>query len=506
MQDAEGPNWTDIVRGAIGIAIAEFYEQSGREAPDRKVHSDLGATVKSNNRASYKLDLSPLDPTEIRDLQNGEVISLNSRILFKEIAIEIDSSVCIIIDVTNDNALAYFWMGYAYGRGVPVIPLQSVVVSKDPQEEGKPLASRLGCSYLSQLFEDEPWKLKDTLKPCLEEILKKETFQQESTRFWSVFGSNKPARIFLGAEIIETISEPVSQSWDLRAASVLSDYLGSMLGKGVIETIPVTSPEDEARRIRVASEGKNSLPDETASGNPALLERYVTDAYSCLRECVAVIIGSAERNAMAEMSLHDLHAARGARVFESEGNLRAPCYVMVKGTHPGCRNLASEPNRRALSPEKGQNGAYPRRFYVRISDLSIETEGYALVSKTNQLFTDDRLVCTSAQSIAGVGNSVLCQIVISNDGALILNSPAGPATLALAQILSGKFVARDARHRQNLLYEREMLYRLLNSYLEPSSLGIEVVLRVDLQIRSSLVSQSEVLIDEWTYPAETWRL
>lgn len=69
-----------------------------------------------------------------RDFSTAKLLTVNGHQNFQDIAKQIEESFCVIIDVSGNDPVACFWLGYCHSRGVNVIPIYRQLSERDDWE------------------------------------------------------------------------------------------------------------------------------------------------------------------------------------------------------------------------------------------------------------------------------------------------------------------------------------------------------------------------------------
>jgi len=161
---------------------------------------------------------------------------------FESVAKKIAESFCVIIDVSDSNPLAYFWLGYTHAMGFNAIPVNRIRLIN-----GKPdnaLAFDLNALWYAEYDENNPTRLRDDLRRTIISLLERDLPDWQRQAFWDRFPQESKLKVFMGAIHHSSPEREVVGDWDVRAVSELFSYLPSIRNAAAIKLVtPIYSPE-----------------------------------------------------------------------------------------------------------------------------------------------------------------------------------------------------------------------------------------------------------------------
>ncbi len=274
--------------------------------------------------------------------------------------------------------------------------------------------------------------------------------------------------------------------WDVRAVSELFSYLPSVREANTIKLVtPLYSPEGAHKGLK----GRDKQSDELAQEE--FLRHFCNDVEEELRDSNAIVIASPDVNPITEYLLHKIYQVKDCEPFLKCNNPRFDGYIAVKSLRKvepqEASNLVRLFYREVIIED---NEEIPRRgfiFHNGSSDGDKFLEAY--------MSQDDIKEETSFHLL---GHLVVARYPKdSKTMVVLLNGVSGPATLALAQILTGGGLDASAGMKS----QSEKMLKIINQKLdEPNSIGFEAI--IDVQITKSKSSSYLTYVD--TRKVDNW--
>ncbi len=250
-------------------------------------------------------DLSTAKDSQIIDLYKHAFIEPLKSILqvdtvddFTKVRDAIDSAFCIIVRTGKGcHPMSYFWLGYAYSRGKNVIPITICETDKDNLD----LAFDIRAQRHITLYPDKPDKIFDPLKASLRHMIESDFTHRSRRALWdSLLGPRGNVSIFTGALHVNQHAREMIGDWDLRTASELSSYFGRREYEVRIET-PVYSFEWATKR-------------GTLTNDYPILARELLKDKNC------ILIASADVNPLTEIVLGEVFGVPSEALFDDSSD------------------------------------------------------------------------------------------------------------------------------------------------------------------------------------------
>lgn len=170
---------------------------------------------------------------------------------FKDVVDGIEKSFCVIVDVSNNNPAAYFWLGYSHARGFNAIPVNRIKSSDEKPLNETKLAFDLRALWYAEFDDNEPYRFKGELLETITHLLEKDLPDWQRQAFWDRFPPESKLKVFMGAIHSVEHNREVVGDWDVRTVSELFSYLPSVRGATNIELVtPLYSPEEAKKESK----------------------------------------------------------------------------------------------------------------------------------------------------------------------------------------------------------------------------------------------------------------
>lgn len=366
-----------LCRTAVGTALADIFSSANMEKnPELKLYSQEHITIIK----------TPICVNACGSAYTSVIDACSS-------------AACVLVDVTVEEATAnYFWLGYIHGIGGNAIPVNSYV--HDPLKGDRPSAFDIRALWHIAFRSDHPKDLLMSLQQILEHIYIRKARNLSRDAFWKDILKDNRVSIFLGSLYLDGLGRNTIGDWDYRTAAEITNYLSTSK-----ETMKVTL--------------ESPLPKR--EGNPT--EGYIDWLTAQLHDNT-IIIGSADVNDLTEVALCKV---LGQKPFSpiDVNNKKFKGYIAHK-------KYAKD----ALQD-------FPlTAFYVR-EKADVDSRGFIVqegAALRNEIMEDHAYPKSGQDS--GV-KTLLGQLVVAKNPIVekkwivIISGISGPATLGIAQMLTG---------------------------------------------------------------------
>jgi len=362
-----------LYKNAVEYAISEVFSDD-----NLNIHNDL------KRHKDYIGEIKDIQEINLRNTSFSTVINA-----FKKAA-------CVLIDISENINTNYFWLGYLHGVGANVIPINRIKIDDKNTIQGS-VPFDIRALWHIVVNENNPIDLGSSLTHILTSIYNKQAKDLNRKKFWGNILESTAVSIFLGSHFNKKINRNTVTDWDYLTAAEISTYLSSLK-----ETIKVTleSPLPKS---------DTDIPDVNS------LENILKD-----KNCI--ILASADVNDLTEYALCRIY---NQNPFEELPKSKFKGYIAYKEYNPPQPNFST-----AFYRVEETTKVTKRGFEVRDSDGSETTiiaKPYSYNSKEPDV-TIQKLY----------GQLVVAKNPVSEGKWLIIISGiSGPATLGIAQMLTG---------------------------------------------------------------------
>jgi len=343
-------------------------------------------------------------------VKDGEYVENEKSITFEDVESRIRNSACVVIATHESEPCSFFWLGFAHGLEKDVIPI--TVQTTHSEHIGLPFDMR--ALWHISFPHAKPRELEDQLESILQLVSGRNKEKQYRRRFWQPFLEEGSVSVYVGSvEFTEKNNRHVVGEWDYRTVSELTSFFASI--KETMETAIQTPTFQASTELRRKDEGIDE----------ALRDRYVSELLNRLTDGNSIILASADVNDMTEVSL-----ATRARIkpFVSE-SWKDPSFNGIVGFKVRDEAAFSTPSVYFQSIDPDDAGGLRGFYDVKGgSTHSKRTFGSPYV-----LYSDE----------GNKGYSVYYSHIAkfrlpnSNHWTVVLQGITGPATLGVAQALTG---------------------------------------------------------------------
>jgi hypothetical protein len=469
-------DFTDVLKGGVGVAMAE-------------IRSDVKESKLGNE--PWVQVVKQIDDVNWFQFSQAITVEVNGKGGFDAVAASLESSFATIIDVSNSDPVAYFWLGYCHARGLNAIPVfrtESGSCKEDisqTAEKAERLAFDIHALWYAEYDESKPYEFKTKIREIIEHLLQRDLPDRQKRAFWDRFPAEKKIKVFTGAIHISDLNREMIGDWDLRTVSELFSYLPAVREAMAIELVtPIYSPEQAYKRYSKTSNAELIMQKTNGKEmSEVFLAEYRQHISDQLKGVNAIVIASPDVNPITEYLLHATYAVgRPTEAFDQAKSPSFEGFVVVKQLMDSAsKKHAVESPRLFYTEAKAEDfaGAFPNPEEIK------NLRGFGVHAQTKLFMEDPNLFqeyfsqdeCKDEFFL--LGQLVIARYPKTKEGNLIvlLNGVSGPATFALAQILTGGGVR--ASHEMNA--KSEKLLERINKLLDnPNCLGVEAIVKVKI--------------------------
>jgi hypothetical protein len=344
---------------------------------------------------------------------------------------KLKSSACVLVDISENRNSNYFWLGYVHGMGANAIPISVIRRREKPAEATGEVPFDVRALWSVAFPEDNPEMLVSSLKDILESIYLEKAKNRNRRRFWNQILTDGAVSVFLGSRYLKDLERNALGDWDYRTAAEITSFLSSQK-----ETIKVTLESPIAWRPKLKEDQK---------------AEYAKWLRAQLKDKNCIIVASADVNDLTEVALCDIYNNR--KLFGTSGGedrTQEPFTAIPKEEYRFRGYIAYKEYK--ANAEKGDKAPSPpdedlekeNAFYTRRSGDWNE-RGFRVQRGTwQQNFVQPHASLTPDDK--GLKN-LLGQLVVAENPEctpghpkkwiIIISGISGPATLGIAQILTG---------------------------------------------------------------------
>lgn len=432
-----------------------------------------------------RTDRSSFNP----DFYEIQTINIDGSQSFESITQQMESSFCTIVEVTpwaDQSNLAYFWLGFCHSRGLNVIPVFKLKNKIELRESGNKLAFDVRSLWFADFYEDEPYTFTKRFQEILTHLFLRDLPDRQKRDFWKRFPPENELKVFTGAVHIQSLRREVVGDWDVRTVSELFSYLPSIRETALPTLItPFYSPEQAYKR----NDERNVISDELE-----FVKKFNEGIDNQLKGSNAIIIASPDVNPVGEYFL--------TKIYQVSSNDQdyEPHIPFCEYVQPDFNGYILVKNRkkddideRAAElgvPEK----SFPRLFFreeIDQKNAPVQKRGFIHHQGTTdgKKYLEDYYSQDDSGSIVNGERTfkLVAHLLIAkyppedDDGnfVILLNGVSGPATFALAQILTGAGI--DPSNWDLNTHSEDMLFDInwrLNE--RPDAVGVEGLVEIEV--------------------------
>ncbi|MBV6439097.1 MAG: hypothetical protein EPGJADBJ_00729 [Saprospiraceae bacterium] len=360
-----------------------------------------------------------------------DIVSLNLKIeKFKEVIKELKKSACVLIDTSSNHIANFFWLGYIHGSGGYAVPINTIVENPKSTQNIMPFDIRALWHIVYK--EGDPSHLSNSIKEILEFIYSEKAKYYNRSRFWKNILKDNNVSIFIGSLFHDGLKRNTIGDWDYRTAAELTSFLSSSK-----ETMNVTLESPIPKHIKNQDENYINW-----------LKQQITN-----KNCI--LIGSPDVNDLVEIAL---------------------CAIWKKAPFKRIKN--NDLDFSGYIPYKKYNqkpGEISEMAFFRYdidSKAKEEKRGFIIKDGTHETKFEQPHNYPGDDNETGEVRTLLGQLVVvenpfsSDKRLIIISGISGPATLGIAQMLTGcvyKEFTTNAYQKSNLIGDEIKIKNNLNA-------------------------------------------
>ncbi len=487
---------------ATAIRSIFFPMKNGSWDGDNSHQTETIRRYRDKIAANFGVSTAPFD----------EVKFVGKMVVLKDLATEsLDNIVaavkdagCVIVDIRHHDPRSFFWLGFLHAIGVDVIPVNSST-NDDDQNSQRTIAFDIAGLWYAELNPAEPVKLQNTLTDILLYFYEKKAKRLQKDAFWTKVFGNDTVSVFLGTVSEAILARNSLGDWDYRSAAEITGLLSQKDYKLILES-PIIKPRD---------------PDRSAD--------YVEHLKQTVRGKNCIIIGSSDINELTEVVWATIH---GVKPFQ---NIPDNATTTDKGKNIDCF-IATKEYTELTTDDKARLFGYGKKgmasFILSESRVKNATsrgfiyrEGHLQQPIIKPFIPPQQADMKKDKELKTFyGQLIVCRNPWSMDKwIVILNGTSGPATLGMAQILTGclfteftiihvdkdvskpiiaQWYKQAQQQEQPTInyndWSEELLAKCLN-LLDSNSAGFEALVAVDVYYPSEGTFNDERKVVGWRF-------
>lgn len=350
------------------------------------------SSIFSHENTQRKPELRLYDKSRVKMILKPLSSDL-SEASYKNVIETCKAASCVLIDVSVEELIMnFFWLGYIHGIGGNAIPVNSY------QERPTPFDIR--ALWHIAFREDHPSDLLNSLQEIVEYIFIRKARYLNREAFWKEILKDNKVSIFLGSLYLDDLGRNTIGDWDYRTAAEITNYLSTSK-----ETMKVTLESPLPKR--------ETQPEED----------YVKWLQSQLKDN-SIIVASADVNDLTEVALCGiLGQTPFMPISEKDRDFKG--YIAHK-----------------MYAKQAEKSFPPTAFYFR-EKADFDSRGFIIQQGAafRRPMMEDHAY-PADQEVRGVRRLLGQLVVAKNPFALgkwivIVSGISGPATLGIAQMLTG---------------------------------------------------------------------
>ncbi|MEJ2155289.1 MAG: hypothetical protein P8X96_08120 [Desulfobacteraceae bacterium] len=463
-------NFMKVVSAAVDVAMSEIRSDLEKERDDRE-KTGIIDELEPWKKAVLKIKNNGPKSEWVKFAQ-AEPIIIDGRGDFNKISKQIESSFCTIIDVSENEPISCFWLGYCHAKGLNVIPVFKLPPegdTKTPSGEKNPINKRksklafdIRALWYAEYESDKPYKFKVKVKEIIEHLFERDLPDRQKRIFWNRFPAERKLKVFTGAIHNKELNREMVGDWDVRTVSELFSYLPTVREASATELVtPLYSPEEAYRRL---GKQKPKTKDTFISNFNFSLEEQ-------LKNSSAIVIASPDVNPVAEYLLHKICDVKNPiMAFKDCEKPEFDGYVIIK-----------KDKKKSFGRQNTKFG----RLFFRTEEQDKSTRGFGKHLYTRNHEIPELMETYLSQDQCDREFSLLGQLVVSKyppqkespNYIILLNGVSGPATFALAQILTGGVLGNQEMKTRS----EQMLYKINDVLDEDHVIGVQAIVKVQIR-------------------------
>jgi len=352
-------------------------------------------------------------------LKNDSYIEDGKNISFRDVEEKIRNSACVIICTSEEQPVSYFWLGFSHGLEKEVVPITALrprdsnskiqFINDKNLTPSNMLPFDMRALWHIYFYCDKPKELENQVNSILDIISNKDKDILHRRSFWQPFFDEGSVSIFVGSVELTINKRHVVGEWDYRTVSELTSFFTSI--KETMETVIQTPTFQASTKLN-----SNDLTES---------DKYVKELRSKLMIGNSIVLASADVNDMTEVALATYanvtpfssqlsrhHKFNGVVAFKGQESAAFDTPSLFFQTS----NAEDAKGKRGFRDIKG-GSIHPNNEYVsNYVSYEVKTDkGYSVY----------------------VGHIAKFKVPNSIYWTVILQGITGPATLGLAQVLTG---------------------------------------------------------------------
>jgi nucleoside 2-deoxyribosyltransferase len=464
-----------LVCGAIAKAMSEIKNEINRKkdlkSPEMKPWEQFIINMKNHEWEGF---------TEAESIIEENSTGLSTKI----IAEKIEESFCTLIDITDNDPAAYFWLGYCHARGLNAIPVNQISENECNRSKSK-LAFDIRALWYAEYDHSNLINFKNQIREIIEHLMERDLSDLHRRTFWERFPAETSLKVFVGAIPWPMQRREVVGDWDVRVVSDLFSYLPSVREATTMRLVaPLYSPEESYEKQENKPSDENFLDD------------FCKELENHLSNSSAIVIASPDVNPLTEYLLHKIYKLDNlCKPLTECPRASFKGYIAVKRLHAD--NIK----------DQSYTKVFPRLFYK--CELLKEGEDAERGFKEHFKLADQKPIYEkyfNQDEISENGFDLLGHLLISKyppnkeskNYVVILNGVSGPATSALAEILTGGGLHADESKR---LKSEEMLKKINHTLAGDNVVGVEAIVKVhiDTPQLAEMTFADTRIIESWDF-------
>ncbi len=480
-------DFVKLISGAVNVALLEIRKKIC-ERKKNKLYIESWEEVVAKKD---KIEWDKFSRAEPIYANCGDISTPTGN--FDNIKKIIHESFCIIIDISDNNPISYFWLGYCHAYGINVIPVNSVTGGKKAK-----LAFDIHALWYAEYDEKEPYKFKNIIREILEHLLGGYLSDQHRRAFWDRFPPGSSIKVFMGAIHSRDHNREVVGDWDVRAVSELFSYLPSVRSAELVT--PLYSPEESwwQQYKRKPTDGEKI----------EFINNFCNQIKKQLMDSSAIVIASPDVNPVTEYILYHTYSVRdGDNPFIKNGNEKFEGFIAVKRVDPSKYKVKESAatdeikfDRLFYRSEATHTGELPNRGFIsHKDDDELPYRGLDRDPLFKKYLGKDEM---TDEGFDLLGHLVVARNPVNSDYLVVLlNGVSGPATYALAQILVGGGIRAEPWMKSR---SEELLAKInseLDRELDKEGKGIEAIVKVGISKDKnySMTYVDTRALDDWKF-------
>ncbi len=317
---------------------------------------------------------------------------------FETVISALKKTACILIDISENININYFWLGYLHGVGANVIPINRIKIDDKGKIQGS-VPFDIRALWHIVFNENDPIELRKSLTDILYSIYIEKAKNLNRKKFWQHILESTEVSIFLGSLYNDNIGRNNIADWDYLTASEIIKYLSILK-----ETIQVTLERPLPKRN-----------DNTG--------RYIEWLQKKLEDKNCIIIGSADVNDLTEIALCKLFDLKEFNKIPDQ-NIEFKGYITYK------EYKKQESLLETAFYKEGTGDNNERGFIIK------DGGGAGIHVTEPYLYPKDSTEPTVKKLL---GQIIVVENPFGKNGKwlMIISGTSGPATLGIAQMLTG---------------------------------------------------------------------